>query len=259
MALTAGEAVAHVRSGATVALGGVGLSRKPMALLRALLDAGVRDLRVVAFLGSVDVELVLASGAVAELHTAGTALDAAGLAPRYRAARQDGSTTVVEWSEGSLHTAIEAAARGLPSLPAPTSPGSAVVAGNPHLRVAPDPFTGEDVVVARALPIDVALLHVPEADAAGNLFIAGDGGLDGLLARAATTVVASASRLTDRPAREAAIARIWVDHVVVDPRGAWPTACHPTEAGDWPVVFRWAKAGGEDVALLTQGDVEVAR
>ena len=153
---------------------------------------------------------------------------------------------MVEWSEGSLHAAIEATARGLPSLPAPTSPGSAVVAGNPHLRVAPDPFTGEDVVVARALPIDVALLHVPEADAAGNLFIAGDGGLDGLLARAATTVVASASRVTDRPASEAAIARIWVDHVVVDPRGAWPTACHPTEAGDWPVVFRWAKAGGED-------------
>ena len=221
-----------------------------MALVRALLDGGATDLEVVAFLGSVEVELLLAAGAVRRLHTAGTGLDALGLAPRYRAAREQGAPEVVEWSEGSLHAAIEAAARALPSLPCTTAPTSAVVAANPHLTVAADPFTGVDVVVARALPVDVALLHVPAVDAAGNLFIDGDEGLDGLLARAAARTVATAATTTDRPPREAAIPRIWVDAVTVVADGAWPTASHPGEALDTGAVQGWARAKGADPALL---------
>lgn len=255
MSVSARELAATVPPGSTVAIGGVGLSRKPMALVRGLVDAGVTGLRVVSFLGSVDVELLLAAGAAAEVHTAGTSLEAAGLAPCYRRARQEGSGVVVEWSEGSLHAAIEATARGLPSEPCSTSPASAVVAANPALVVAPDPFTGVDVVVARALAIDVALLHVPEVDAEGNLFVAGDGGIDGLLARAADRVLATASRLGERSPREAAISRIWVDATAVDPRGAWPTACHPTEVLDLPSVQAWARSGGSDPAVLTPAAV----
>lgn len=248
----AAELRSLVPDGSSVAIGGIGLSRKPMGLLRALLAARVRDLRVVAFLGSVDVELLLAAGAVAELHTAGVALDGAGLAPRYRQARQEGAPPVVEWSEGSLLAAVEAAARGLPSLPCITSPRSAVVARNPHLCVAADPFTGLEVTVARALPIDVALLHVPAADPEGNLVVAGDPGIDGELARAGGTVVASCSTRRDERAADAVISRIWVDAVVHLADGAWPTACHPTEAAEPAPVLRWAAERGADPAVLAR-------
>lgn len=243
-------AAALVPDGATVAIGGTGLFRKPMALLHALVDAGVRDLVVVSFLGSVDVELLLAAGAVAELHTAGVSLEAAGLAPAYRAARQDGTPRVVEWSEGSLHAALEATSRGLPSLPCGTSPRSDVVTRNPHLSVAPDPFTDEPVVVARALPVDLALLHVPAADRHGNLFVDGDPGVDGTLARAATTVIASIDERRDAPASRAVMSRIWVDAVVEVPGGAWPTACHPTSVGDSRAVRRWVRAEDRTPDLL---------
>lgn len=239
-----------VPDGSWVAIGGVGLSRKPMGLLRALVAAGARDLRVVAFLGSVDVELLLAAGAVAELHTAGVALDDAGLAPRYRQARQEGTPAVVEWSEGALLAAVEARARGLPSLPCTTSPRSAVIVRNPHLRVAADPFTGADVTVAQALPLDVALLHVPAADPEGNLVVAGDAGIDGELARAARTVVASCSARLDQPTPGAAIGRLWVDVAVHLPDGAWPTACPPAEQADPAPVLRWAAERGADPAVL---------
>lgn len=240
----------RVHDGATVAVGGAGLSRKPMALLRALVDAGVRDLSVVSFLGSVDVELLLAAGAVRELHTSGVSLEAAGLAPLYRAARQDGTVRVVEWSEGSLHAALEATSRGVPSLPCGTAPASDVVGANSWLRVAPDPFTGEDVVVARGLPVDVALLHVPAADGRGNLFIDGDPGVDGTLARAASTVLVSCDERRDDPPRQAAVSRIWVDGIVDVPDGAWPTACHATRPGDPSIVRRWARAEARTPELL---------
>lgn len=231
---------ALVPDGATVAVGGVGMQRKPMALLRGLVEVGVRDLAVVAFLGSVDVEYLLARGIVAELHTAGVALEGVGLAPTYRAARQDGSPRVVEWSEGTLHAALEATARALPSLPSTASPRTALVRTNPWLRKVADPFDGTEVVQARALDVDVALLHATAVDEAGNLHVDGDPGVDGLLARAARHVIASVGARTSRPAREAAIARVWVDDVVVVDRGAWPTGCLPAEDADPVAVRRWA-------------------
>lgn len=237
----AAAALADVQPGATIAIGGVGGSRKPMALLRALLDRGLTGLKVVSFLGGVDVELLLAAGAVAEIHTAGVSLDGAGLAPLFRRARQEGSPTVVEWSEGSLHAALEAASRGLDSMPAPTSPRSDIVRTNPSLRVVPDPFTGTDVVTARALLPDVALLHAPAADAAGNVAIAGDPGTDGLLARCARNVVVSVSQRVERLQTPALISRVWVDAVVEAPGGAWPTACYPTEAGNVTAIQAWAR------------------
>ena len=234
------DVVAAVPNGATIALGGSGMQRKPMGLLRALVAAGITDLKVVSFLGAIDVEFLIASGAASEIHTAGVALEGVGLAPAYRRARQEGVPRVVEWSEGSLHTALEAAARSLPSLPSMTSVASELVDTNPWLMVVPDPFEGTPVVQVRALPVDVALLHVSGADDAGNLYIDGDPGLDGLLARCAGTVIASATTVVPAEPRGADISRIWVDGVVELSRGAWPTGCLPHERVDSGVVRAWA-------------------
>jgi len=244
-----------IPSGSTIAVGGSGLSRKPMGLLRALLGGGARDLEVISFLGSVDVEFLLAANAIATLHTAAVGLEGFGLAPGYRRARQEGTVRTIEWSEGSLCAAIEAAARGLPSLPCGTSPESQVVTVNPFLGAFPDPMTGAITVFARALRPEVALLHVPRADEHGNLFIDGDAGIDGLLARAAGRTIASASQITDEPAAGAAVSRIWVDAVVVDERGQWPTACHPLEQMDMAAVGAWAGSDGSDTSILELPDV----
>ena len=77
--------------------------------------------------------------------------------------------------------AVEATARGLPSMPCSTAPGSDVVRHNPSLGVYEDPPTGTPTVFATALAIDIALIHAPAADAHGNIYVDGDLGLDGLL------------------------------------------------------------------------------
>ncbi len=235
------EIVDAVPDGSTVALGGIRLQRRPMALARALVDAGRRDLTVVAFLGSLDVELLLAAGAVAELHAPGVGLDAAGLAPCYRAARQDGSVRFVEWSEGLLLTSLEAAARGVPSAPAWMGLGSDLPALNPWLRPGTDPFEGTPVMHVRALAIDVALLHVPEVDREGNLYVAGDLGADALLARAAQRTFVAAERTCERDPQRAAVSRLWVTGTVEIPGGAWPCGCHPDYGVDLDAVRRWVR------------------
>ena len=161
-----------VPPGALVACGGGELQRKPMAALRTLVELGVGDLRVATMLGSADVEVLLGSGAVTELHSAGVALE--GLAPRWREARQTGAPTVVEWSEGTFAAALQAAALGLDSIPWPAGLGTDLPAINPWLKEATDPHTGRAVLAVRALVPDVALIHVNGLDAEGNAYV--DGG-----------------------------------------------------------------------------------
>jgi len=234
-----------IPNGATVGLGGSGLQRKPMELARALARAGRRDLRVVSFLGSLDVELLLAAGCVAELHSAGVALDGAGLAPRFRGARQDGSVRFVEWSEGTLLCALDAAARGVPSLPTWSALGSDLPKLNDGVREGRDPFTDEPVSNVRALPLDTALLHVAAVDERGNAYVDGDLAADGLLARAARRTVVSHEGLRAPDPQRAALSRIWVDALVESPRGALPTGCHPAYGADLDAVMRWARMGGQ--------------
>ena len=224
-----------------------------MAAARALVAAGRSDLTLVSFLGSLDVELLLAAGCVKALHSAGVALDGAGLAPRYRAGRQDQSFDFVEWSEGTLLCALQATARGIPSLPTWTGLGTDLPAVNPNVREAADPFTGERVMQVRALALDFAILHVPAVDSRGNAYVEGDFAMDGALARAAERVyVCHEATVTDDP-RRAVLSRLWVDGTVPAPGGAWPTGCHPHYGADLAVVSRWAAEGAQaGLELLTE-------
>ena len=206
--------------------------------------------RVVSFLGGLDVELLVAAGLVSSVHSSGVDLGGFGLAPAFRAGRQKATIDFHEWSEGTLLAALEAAARGVPSMPTTTAPDSAVVAANPWLAVAPDPISGVPVTFAKALAVDVALIHVPAVDAAGNAHIEGDVGIDGVIARGASTTIVTADASTSAPARDAAISRLWIDGITVVEGASWPTACHPHALVDLPALAAWAASPGDDISLL---------
>ncbi len=247
-------ALSGIGDGATVALGGASLQRKPIAAVRALIDLRPAQLRVISVLGSLDVELLIAAGVVAELHSAGVGLDGAGLAPRYRAARERGSVKFVEWSEGTLLCALEAQARGVPSLPTWMALGSDLPALNDNLRQVSDPFTGEPVIQVRALHLDAAIIHVSGVDVHGNAYVDGDIAFDGALARAADRTIVTYESLRPAQPELASISRLWIDTVVPAPSGAAPTGCHALYRADHEVISRWASAGAEaDPALLAAG------
>lgn len=244
------QLLGNISDGALIGIGGAGLQRKPMSLVRALAASGASDLRVVSYLGSVDVDYLIASGVVAEVHSAGVSLDGFGLAPAFRAARQAGTIRFVEWSEGSLAAALHAASLGLPSVGAVTDPRSDVVRVNPHLTVAADPFTSADVVFAEALALDLALIHLSGVDDEGNGYVAGDTGADDLLVRAASRVVATADTVVESDPQRAAIPRIWIGASTVDDRGSWPSGSHPRRLVDVGAYAAWAASSGDDPSLL---------
>ena len=93
------DATALVDDGARLAPGGVLLRRKPIAFLAALADAGRRDLCLYSFLASLDVELLVARGAVAEVHAGYVGFEQLGFAPAFGRAVASGEVRAFEYSE----------------------------------------------------------------------------------------------------------------------------------------------------------------
>jgi glutaconate CoA-transferase subunit A len=86
-----------VKDGGLVALGGH-TRRAPMALLRELLRQGRRDLSVATVpTGGLNVDLLVAAGAVSSLHFAQVSLEEYGMAPHFRRAVEQGRLICFEY------------------------------------------------------------------------------------------------------------------------------------------------------------------
>jgi glutaconate CoA-transferase subunit A len=227
---------AEIRSGDTIALGGGGLVRKPMALVEELIKSDIKELTVVAVLGGPDVDLLLGAGRVKRLMYAYVGFDFAGLAPNFRRAREEKAVEFVEGSEYILMAALEAAVRGIPFMPVRSGLGSDLLRINPNLKEFSSPFGGEKLVAVRAIRPDVALIHANCADPFGYGQILGDRFLDPLCARAAKKTILSTERVVETKKIEehpgdTAILKLWTHKVIEAPGGAGFTSCYP----DYPV------------------------
>jgi len=90
-------AAALVKDGDLVALGGH-TRQAPMALIRELIRQGRRDLGLVTVpTGGLNVDLLIAGGAVSRLHFAQVSLEEYGLAPHFRRAIEQGRLTLWEY------------------------------------------------------------------------------------------------------------------------------------------------------------------
>ena len=131
--MTLEEAVAEVRDGMTVGIGGWGSRRKPMAFVRALVRAGVKDLTIVSY-GGPDVGILCATGQARKVVYGFVSLDSIALEPHFRNARQSGAIEAVSLDEGMFRLGLQAAAWRLPFLPTRAGLGSDVMIDQPRLR-----------------------------------------------------------------------------------------------------------------------------
>jgi len=231
---TIDEAVSRIQSGMTIGIGGWGSRRKPMALIRALLNTDVTDLTVVAF-GGPDVGLLVDAGKVRKLIYGFVSLDSIPLDPLFTAARERGGLKIAEYDEGMFVAGLRAAAARLDFLPIRAGLGSDVLTANPDLRTVASPYSDAEYVAVPALPLDVALVHVNRADAGGNAqFLGPDPYFDDLFAMAAKETIVSAEKvipteelLTEGSFHTLMFSRMYVDAVVETPRGAHFTTCEP--------------------------------
>ncbi len=172
------ELVARIPDGARLAVGGHHFSRLPLAALRALCAAPVRDLHWFSWGGGLPLEMLLAAGKVARIDLCFSSLDIFGLPPRFRAVAEAGEIPVTDWPALAMIAALEAGMKNLPAQPVQLPVGSDLVQTCPALS-----RVGEDgTALVPAVRPDAALLHVPFADEDGNVALYGARALDVLLA-----------------------------------------------------------------------------
>ncbi|ULR49952.1 CoA transferase subunit A [Streptomyces deccanensis] len=254
--MTADEAASRLVGGMTVGIGGWGSRRKPMALVRAVLRAGIGDLTVVSC-GGPDVGMLAAAGRIRKLVAPFATLDSIPLEPHFRAARERGAFELMEVDEAMFLWGLRAAAYRLPFLPVRAGIGSDVMRVNPGLRTVTSPYDdGETFVAMPALRLDAAFVHVNRADRRGNgQYLGPDPYFDDLFCEAADTAYVSCERIVDTAelTKEAApqtllVGRHVVTGVIEAPNGAHFTSCAPDHGRDEAFQRMYATTPWEDFA-----------
>jgi glutaconate CoA-transferase subunit A len=243
-----------VPSGSTIALGGGWFANHPMAAVRQLLRANRDDLKVLALLGTIDVDLLIGAKALRHLTFSMVTLEAYGLAQQFRRAVQTGELSITELPALSLQVALEAAGQEVPFLPLRGPIGSDLVGAHPEtFGIASSSFGDEDVMVVKAVRPDVAIVHALRCDRLGNAQFEGTYAQDPELAAASDLVIVTCEEIVDvaETARNVNTTRIpgyLVDAVIEAPFGAHPCSHVPRYAQDaWEILTyqRTSVAGGE--------------
>jgi glutaconate CoA-transferase, subunit A len=225
------DAVARVRDGDQIALGGCLYSRTPLALVWALLRRRPHGLTLARNLMCYEGEWGLVAGAVDKIVTSWMGIGLPwGLSRIAREYVESGRVVFEEWSHLGIGLRFRAAAMGLPFLPTLTMLGSDLM-GVGGSKTVVCPYTGETLHAVPAFFPDVALLHVHRADRLGNCQIDGYPHMDADLALAASTVLVTAEEIVGeeeirrRPDRTV-IPGFAVDALAHVPHGSYPHECY---------------------------------
>jgi glutaconate CoA-transferase subunit A len=243
-------AVDGVRDGMTIAIGGFINAAHPMALVRALIRTGARDLTIVGAASSgLEVDMLIAAGRVRKLVS--PYVGAEGLAPigpAFRRAAQSGEIEVFELDEAHYYAALRAAAQRLPFNPWRAGLGTSYPELNPQLRTFRDPIDGELLIAVPAIVIDIAFLHAAVSDPFGNVQHEGSGfGDRAIHAAADRTVVQVEQIVSNERIRQnpGATSVAGADAVLRAPYGAHPFASHGYYPADTVHILQYAGAASE--------------
>jgi len=208
---TAEQAVARIKDGDRIMVGGFGLRGCPFALIDALAASGRRNLTIISNdLGSPGIGLgkLLRTGQIRAL--IGTYYN---WNPEVAEACRRGELEVTLVPLGSFAESIRAAGVGIPAYFTPTSVGTELAQGKEERS-----FDGRRYVLERAIYADVALIQAAKADGLGNLIYCKTArNFNPIMAAAATYTVALADELADTGAldpEEIVTPHIYVDAVV---------------------------------------------
>lgn len=209
MVASAAEAVADVRDGASLAVGGFGLSGVPNVLIDALHAAGPRELSVVSNNCGVDgggLGLLLEAGLITRV-TGSYIGENKAFARKYL----DGEVEVELIPQGTLAERLRAGGCGIPAFYTPAGVGTAVAEGGMPWRYAADgtvavsspakevrAFDGVDYVLERGITTDFALVRALRGDRYGNLvFAKASRNFNPLAAMAGRVTIAEVEELVD--------------------------------------------------------------
>ncbi len=256
---TASEAVSRlVRDGDTVGIGGQTIGRCSMALVHEMIRQSKRDLRLVGCSMSMTMDMLVGAGLVKSTECGTGNLERYGGTFRWRRAIEEGRIEVVDHSHLAMALRFLAGSLGLPFMPAKSMLGTDLLRqearnGKPPFALVSNPWDlDEKVVLLPACTPDVSIVHAQRADETGNVVIDGFTTHEPEMVRASKSVIVSCEELVSPDVIRAdpdrtTIPYLYVDAVVVQPWGAYPTAAHRYYEHDDAHIAgyqRAARAGG---------------
>jgi 3-oxoadipate CoA-transferase alpha subunit len=158
------EAMAGIRDGSVVLVGGFGSIGQPNALIEGLIEQGAKDLTVVANnsgVGHVGLAALLETGRVRKIVCSfPRTADPVVFEELWRA----GKIELEIVPQGTMAERMRAAGAGIPAFFTATAVGTKLAEGKEQREIG-----GRKYVLEQALPGDVALVEAWEADRWGNL------------------------------------------------------------------------------------------
>jgi 3-oxoadipate CoA-transferase alpha subunit len=210
---TPSVAVAGIRDGSVVLIGGFGASGIPVELINALIDQGAKDLTVVtnnAGSGRTDLAKLLASGHVRKIvcsypRSAGSVV--------FEELYEAGRIELELVPQGTLSERMRAAGAGIGGFFTPTAAGTKLAEGKESRMI-----NGREYILEQPLKGNVALIKAEFADRWGNLTFRFAGrNFAPTMAMAADLTIVQARRIVDLgviPPEQVMTPGIFVDRIV---------------------------------------------
>jgi glutaconate CoA-transferase subunit A len=243
--ITVEEAAELVKPSNMLALGGMTLYRRPVAFVRSLIKryqtkGEPGDLTLLAFTAGYESDLLVGIGLVSHVRTCYFGLEIFGFAPMFSAQANAGKLDIIEETETSLSMGLRAQMASVGFMPGLGWIGTDLPRLRPDVRTIIDPYSGEELMAFPAIHPDVAVIHALTADMDGNALIGDNKGVDVELSLVSETVIITAEELVPELVKADLVAPC-VDAVVLAPRGAAPTSCHPLYPLDAGMILDYAE------------------
>ena len=226
-----------------------GTVRCSISLVSEIIRQKIGNLR---FLGQgvLELDMLLGAGLVQSMDLTYVGLEVYGVSNCFRREVESGRVKCVEWSNGAIAWRLQAAAMGVPFLPARSMLGTDTFEYS-AAKVVADPFTGQPVCLVPALIVDVGIIHVHRADQYGNAQIEGTMGFAAEMARASKTLIISTEEIIDNEEIRRYPERTIIPYYLVDAVVETPFGSHPGEMcyryrRDEAQLREWVQASLQD-------------
>jgi len=243
------DAVALIKPGSLVAIGGFMIHNHPMALIREIVRRKINNLKIIPTPpgGGIDADMLIGSGVATTIYSSYAGAEwLAPVMPNYQRKIQSGEIENLEFDENTIICGYRAAIQKLPCEITRGGLGSDMLKVNPCLKVFKDPITESPLVAVPPIEPDVAIIHAQRSDPYGNIQHAGSVFMDALIASAAKKVVVSVEEVIPhefitRDPFKTTIPCTLVDAVIRIPYGAHPCSSHAYYTHDEDHIRQYIK------------------
>ncbi len=223
------EAISKIEDGASVAIGGIGQNKVPMAAVMEIINQKKKNLHIIGREKGIDFDLLIRNECVSKISSAYVGLEEFGLSKSFRSAVESGKVEFLEHTCGSILNAFRAGAMGIPFIPIKGLFGSDLLKVREDFKEITCPFTGEKLVAIPAINPDVGIIHCHEADEFGNVRMYGSMFEDIYIAKASKYTIVTVERIISneeirKEPEKTSIPYFYIDAVVECPGGAKPTS-----------------------------------